>query len=108
MRSIGVFQSSNSTPQVALSTIANESYYVNQRMMSRQNVQANQKPKVGTLDSSQRTYIRAASASADRTQMITPHASKNSNTVNSALNRVRNAGAVAPKKKGANKSNPNV
>ena len=102
MRSIGVFRST-ATPTLASDTVAHNTTFINQRMMARQNVQANEKPKVGTLDSSQRTSIRASSASANQT-IITPHASGNKNTVNAALNRVRNAGAVPPKKKAQNKN----
>lgn len=65
------------------------------KLMFREGVKNESKPKVGSLDSSQRTQF-----------LKTPVARTNfggaqSTVVNRALTRVRSGGSVAPKKKGA-------
>jgi hypothetical protein len=101
MRSIGVFRSSGTTPQLASDTIAHTTVVSIQRNVARENGIQNQKPKVGSLDSSQRTYLRSSAATISQQSLITPHTSKNVNVVNSALRRVRSAGTVPPLKKNA-------
>jgi hypothetical protein len=63
--------------------------------MVTQKVKQSRIPKVGVMDSSQRTSLRVASLGNLRTQCAT----RNGNDVKSALIRRRNAGAVASKKK---------
>jgi len=65
------------------------------RAMVTQKVKQSRIPKVGVMDSSQRTSLRVASLGNLRTQFAT----RNGNDVKSALIRTRNAGAVAPKRR---------
>jgi len=96
----GMFRAS-SQPQLASNTILHNGVVSNQRHAAREHVERNQKPKVGSLDSSQRTYIRATSTTIHHPGMSTPHSKGDVNTVNSALRRVRSAGSVPPPKKSA-------
>ena len=99
--SIGMFRSATSQPQLASNTILHNGYVSNQRNAAREHVTINQKPKVGSLDSSQRTYLRGITTTTNKLGMNTPHSKGDVNTVNSALHRVRNSGSVPPLKKSA-------
>ena len=97
MRSVGVFRSSaNST--LASQTNAHNGFYAMNRMLSR-NVLAPTLPKVGVMQSSQRTQLR----SMQPLGLMDLGGAQNT-VVNDALRRVRNAGTCAPKKKGAKRS----
>ena len=101
MSSIGLFRAANYQPQLASDTVLHNGYVSNQRHSARQHAELNKKPKVGSLDSSQRTYLRGVSTTINHPGMSTPHTKGNVNTVNSALRRVRSAGTVPPPKKSA-------
>jgi hypothetical protein len=62
------------------------------RVLAKQHTQQNCKPKVGVLSSSQRTALKTS-------YIRNTNKGANLNDVNNALRRVRNAGAVPPKKK---------
>ncbi len=95
MRSIGTFRAGTTT--LASDTVSRDQHFAAGRAMVIQKVEQNRIPKVGVMDSSQRTSLRVASLGNLRTQFAT----RNGNDVKSALIRTRNAGAVAPKKKNA-------
>ena len=95
MRSIGLFRSGTTT--LGSNTVSHDSFFASKRSMAIQKTEQNRLPKVGVLDSSQRTSLRVSSLANLRTQFAT----RNTNDVKSALVRVRNYGSVAPKKKGA-------
>ena len=95
-RSIGVFRAS-SNPSLNSWTVAHDGTFANQRSMARQQVEKNQKPKVGVLESSQVTSLRSATASGKNIQR-TDYSNPDINVVKSALNRVRNQSCVPPKK----------
>lgn len=97
MRSIGVFRGSAQT--LASDTAAHDHFSEMERRMARQNVKANSKPKVGVLSSSQVTQMRA-NAPTTKTLGKTNFGGAQTTVVRNALNRVRNASCVAPKKKG--------
>jgi hypothetical protein len=78
-------------------TVSRDQSFSAKRAMVVQKVEQNRIPKVGVMDSSQRTSLRVASLGNLRTQFAT----RNGNDVKSALLRTRNAGSVAPKKKNA-------
>ena len=92
-RSIGTFRAGTTT--LGSATVSRDQHFAAGRAMVVQKVEQNRIPKVGVLDSSQRTSLRVASLGNLRTQFAT----RNGNDVKSALIRTRNAGAVAPKKK---------
>ena len=94
-RSIGTFRAGTTT--LGSDTVSRDQRFAAGRSMVVQKVEQNRIPKVGVLDSSQRTSLRVASLGNLRTQFAT----RNGNDVKSALLRTRNAGAVAPKKKNA-------
>jgi len=71
--------------------------------MVTQKVEQNRIPKVGVMDSSQRTSLRVASLGNLRTQFATRYG----NDVKQALLLTRNAGAVSQKKKNAAKGSAN-
>jgi len=95
MRSIGLFRSGTTT--LASTTASHDSFFAAKRSMALQKTEQNRLPKVGVLDSSQRTSLRVSSLANLRTQF----SSQNINDVKSARTRVRNYGSVAPKKKGS-------
>ncbi len=94
-RSIGTFRAGTTT--LGSDTVSRDQRFAAGRSMVVQKVEQNRIPKVGVLDSSQRTSLRVASLGNLRTQFAT----RNGNDVKQALLRTRNAGAVAPKKKNA-------
>ena len=99
MMSRDIFRSYNSTPQSSSSTFLRSGDTSILRQSAIERVEFNKKPKVGCLDSSQRTYISAVSNLTNKKgNLIQPHTKKNVNTVNNALHRVRNAGCVPPLK----------
>ena len=95
MRSIGTFRAGTTT--LGSDAVSRDQHFAAGRAMVTQKVEQNRIPKVGVMDSSQRTSLRVASLGNLRTQFAT----RNGNDVKSALLRTRNAGAVAPKKKNA-------
>jgi alpha-tubulin suppressor-like RCC1 family protein len=100
-RCIGTFRSGTTT--LASNTVSRDQSFSAKRAMVVQKVEQNRIPKVGVMDSSQRTSLRVASLGNLRTQFAT----RNGNDVKSALLRTRNAGSVAPKKKNAAKGSAN-
>ena len=99
MRPRDIFRSYNSTPQSSSPTFLRSGDTSILRQSAIERVEFNKKPKVGCLDSSQRTYICAVSNTMNKKgKLIQPHTKVNRNTVNNALYRVRNAGCVAPAK----------
>ena len=97
-RSIGVHREGATT--LGSDTVSRDNFFSLKRSMAIQRVEQNRTPKVGSMDSSQRTALRVASFANLRTQFATV----NYNDVKSAKRRTRNAGAVPPAKKGANRS----
>jgi hypothetical protein len=97
MRSVGVFRGSAQT--LASDTAAHDNFSEMERRMARQRVKANSKPKVGVLSSSQVTQMRAV-APTTKTLGKVNFGGAQTTVVRNALNRVRNASCVAPKKKG--------
>jgi len=100
-RSIGMFRSGTTT--LASATVSRDQSFSAKRAMVVQKVEQNRIAKVGVMDSSQRTSLRVASLGNLRTQFAT----RNGNDVKQALIRTRNAGSVAPKKKGASTGSTN-
>ena len=100
-RCIGTFRSGTTT--LGSDTVSRDQSFSAKRAMVVQKVEQNRIPKVGVMDSSQRTSLRVASLGNLRTQFAT----RNGHDVKSALLRTRNAGAVAPKKKNAAKGSAN-
>ena len=98
MRSIGVFRSGTTT--LGSLTASHDSSFSAKRAMVVQKTEQNRIPKVGIMQSSQRTALRVSSLANLRTQFAT----QNKIDVKNALSRVRNSGCVAPKKKGASKT----
>ena len=94
-RCIGTFRAGTTT--LGSDTVSRDQRFAAGRAMVTQKVEQNRIPKVGIMDSSQRTSLRVASLGNLRTQFAT----RNGNDVKQALLRTRNAGAVAPKKKNA-------
>jgi len=97
-RSIGVHREGTTT--LGSDTVSRDNFFSLKRTMVIQRVEQNRIPKVGSMDSSQRTALRVASFSNLRTQFSTV----NYNDVKNAKRRTRNAGAVSPAKKGAIRS----
>lgn len=81
-------------------TASTNSFFSFKRAMTFAKAEQNKKPKVGVLDSSQRTALQTSSFANLRTQ----YATMNKNDVKSALRRTRNYGYVSPAKKGAIKN----
>lgn len=101
IRCIGMFRSGTTT--LGSNTVSRDQQFSAQRSMVVQQVKQNSIAKVGVMASSQRTLLQVSSLGNLRTQFAT----RNGNDVKSALLRTRNAGAVAPKKKGASKISTN-
>jgi hypothetical protein len=97
MRSIGVFSASGPLT-FASQTSAHNGFYAMNRSLAR-NVSPTL-PKVGVMQSSQRTQLRSIQPSAGMLGR-TDFGGAQTTVVNDALRRVRNAGSCAPKKKGA-------
>jgi len=97
-RSIGVHREGRTT--LGSDTVSRDNCFSLKRSMAVQRVEQNRIPKVGSMDSSQRTALKVASFANLRTQFAT----MNLNDVKDAKRRTRNAGSVAPAKKGANRS----
>ena len=97
MRSIGVFRSS-ATSTFASQTNAHNGFYAMNRMLTR-HVSSPSLPKVGVMQSSQRTQLRSMQPLG-----IIDLGGAQKTVVNDAIRRVRNDGTCAPKKKGANRS----
>jgi hypothetical protein len=97
MRSIGVFRGSAQT--LASDTAGHDNFSEMERRMARQRVKANSKPKVGVLSSSQVTQMRAVAPTTKTLDKVN-FGGAQTTVVRNALNRVRNASCVAPKKKG--------
>lgn len=99
MRSIGVFSAAG--PQTfASQTSSHDGFYAMNRNLSRNLAQGARLPKVGVMQSSQRTQLRSVQP-AQGILARTDFGGAQSNVVNDALRRVRSSGACAPKKKGA-------
>ena len=96
-RSVGVHREGSTT--LGSDTVSRDNFFSLKRTMAVQRAEQNRIPKVGSLDSSQRTALRVASFSNLRTQFATV----NYNDVKNAKRRTRNAGSVPPAKKGANR-----
>jgi len=102
MRSIGVTRSSG--PQAfASQTSAHNGFYAMNRALSRNVAPAARLPKVGVMQSSQRTQLRSVQPAAGILGR-TDFGGAQTTVVNDALRRARNAGSCAPKKKGAIKT----
>jgi len=102
MRSIGVFSPSGPQP-AASQTSAHNGFYVMNRALSRTLAPGARLPKVGVMQSSQRTQIRSVQPAAGILGR-TDFGGAQTTVVNDALRRARNAGSCAPKKKGAIRS----
>jgi hypothetical protein len=100
-RCIGIFRSGTTT--LASNTVSHDQNFSLKRNMVLQKVEQNKKPKVGVMDSSQRTSLKVSSLGNLRTQFAT----RNGNDVKNALIRTRNGGSVSPKKKGAARGSSN-
>ena len=94
-RSIGVHREGTTT--LGSDTVSRDNFFSMKRLMTVQRVEQNRIPKVGSMDSSQRTALKVSSFANLRTQFATV----NYNDVKNAKRRTRNAGAVPPAKKGA-------
>jgi hypothetical protein len=97
-RSIGVHRDQSKTT-LGSDTVSRDNFFSLKRSMAVQKVEQNRIPKVGVMDSSQRTALKVSTFSNLRTQFATV----NYNDVKDAKRRTRNAGAVPPAKKGANR-----
>jgi len=97
-RSVGVHREGATT--LGSDTVSRDNFFSMKRMMAVQKVEQNRLPKVGSMDSSQRTALKVSSFANLRTQFATV----NYNDVKDAKRRTRNAGSVAPAKKGGNRS----
>ena len=97
---IVLYSPSTSLTTLDSNTAARDSSFTNKRRMVFSKAEQNKKPKVGVMDSSQRTSLQTSSFANLRTQ----YATMNPNDVKSALRRTRNYGSVAPAKKGAIKN----
>ena len=82
---------------VGSNTASRDNSFSLNRAMVFSKAEQNKKPKVGVLDSSQRTALQISSFSNLRTQ----YATMNKNDVNSAIRRTRNYGYIVPPKVGA-------
>ena len=96
MRSIGVFR--GSAQSLASDTASHNNSSEMDRRLARQNVKTNSKPKVGVLSSSQVTQMRAVTPTTQTLGKVN-FGGAQTTVVKNALNRVRNASCVAPKKK---------
>ena len=99
MRSIGVTKSSGPQPY-ASQTSAHNGFYAMNRALSRNLTPGASIPKVGVMQSSQRTQLRSVKPAAGILGR-TDFGGAQTTVVNDARRRVRNAGSCAPKKKGA-------
>ena len=97
-RSVGVHREGTTT--LGSDTVSRDNFFSMKRLMAVQRVEQNRIPKVGSMDSSQRTALKVSSFANLRTQFATV----NYNDVKDAKRRTRNAGSVPPAKKGANRS----
>lgn len=95
-RSIGVHRDQSRTT-LGSDTVSRDNFFSMKRSMAVQKVEQNRLPKVGSMDSSQRTALKVSSFANLRTQFTTV----NYNDVKDAKRRTRNAGSVPPAKKGA-------
>ena len=93
-RCIGIFKAGTTT--LGSDTVSRDQSFSLKRSMVTQKVEQNRLPKVGVMDSSQRTSLKVSSLGNLRTQFAT----RNGNDVKNALIRTRNSGSVSPKKKG--------
>jgi len=91
---MGVFRAS--AQALASQTSAHNGFYAMNRLLAR-NLATTRLPKVGVMQSSQRTQLRSVRLGR------TDFGGAQTTVVNDALRRARNAGACAPKKKGASK-----
>jgi hypothetical protein len=98
MRGIGVFRVGG-TLTFASQTNGHDNFFAMDRELARQNANQNfvAVKQCYVPDSSQRTYMRSLPRNVDRTN-YTPNTPVD---VKRALQRVRNSGCTAPKKKGA-------
>jgi hypothetical protein len=97
-RAIGVFNGGTSS-SFASQTNGHNTFFALERSMAKQNANSNflEKKHTRTPDSSQRTAIRALPKQVNRTN-YTPNTPDD---VKRAIQRVRNSGCTAPRKKGA-------
>jgi len=97
-RCIGIHRPQGQTT-LGSDTVSRDNFFSYKRSMCFQKAQQNRIPKVGSIDSSQRTSLLLSSFGNLRTQF----AKVNYNDSRDARRRVRNSGSVAPPKKGANR-----
>jgi hypothetical protein len=95
-RAVGMFRASPFLT-FASQTNSHDNAFSVARASAKENVNQNFLSKCKVHDSSERTHARSLPRNVDRTN-YSPHTAYD---VRRALNRVRNAGAVAPKKKNA-------
>lgn len=99
MRGIGVHRGAPHQT-FASQTASHDNFMAMSNLMYRAGANLNTKPKIGSLDSSQRTQILRTPSSVGRSDF----GGAQLTTVRAAITRVRAGGCVAPKKKGVKRS----